>query len=74
MKNKVVKYYIAAVYFCSTVVLYAQSPTAEDVLGTGNLEGDDTSTPINNYLVFLAIIGVLLVFMKFRALQSKVKA
>ncbi len=73
MKNKVVKYYIAAVYFCSTVVLHAQSPTAEDLLGTGNLEGDDASTPINNYLVFLAIVGILLVFMKFRAIQSRVK-
>lgn len=69
MKNKVVKYYIAAVYFCSTIVLHAQ-PATEDLTGTGNLEGDDAA-PINNYLIFLAIVGILLVFMKFRAIQFK---
>jgi hypothetical protein len=73
MKNNLLKYYIAAFYLCSTVVLFAQ-PGTEDTGGTGNLEGtsgDTTPAPIDNYVWVLAIVGLIFVFMKFRALQNK---
>jgi hypothetical protein len=70
MKNNVLKYYIAVAYFCSIFVAFAD-PTADDT--TGGLEGttgDTTPAPIDNYVWVLAILGLFLVFMKFRAIQK----
>ena len=70
MKNTTLKYYITAFYLCSTLIMFAQ-PGGND---TGNnLEGDNDTTPgapIDNYIWVLAIIGLILVFMKFRAIQN----
>jgi hypothetical protein len=68
MKNNLLKYYIAAFYLCSTLMIYAQ-PGADDT--TGNLESTDTPAPIDDYVWILALVGLILVFMKFRAMQSK---
>jgi hypothetical protein len=73
MKNKLLKFYIATFYLCSTVMLFAQ-PGTEDTDGAGNLEGtsgDTTPAPIDDYIWILAIVGLIFVFMKFRAIQSK---
>lgn len=70
MKTNLLKYYIAAFYFCSTFVLMA-NPGTEDDTGTGNLEGQDPVAPIDDYVLVLAIIGLLLVFYKFRAIQKQ---
>lgn len=74
MKNTVLKYYIAAFYLCSTFVMFAQTPgTSSD---NGGVEGDGTgdSTPsaaIDDYVWVLAIIGLVFVFMRLKAIQSK---
>lgn len=70
MKTNLLKYYIAAFYFCSTFVLMA-NPGTEDETGPGNLEGPEAVAPIDDYVLVLAIIGLLLVFYKFRAIQKQ---
>ena len=70
MKNTTLKYYITAFYLCSTLITFAQ-PGGNDT--GGGLEGDNDTTPgapIDNYIWVLAIIGLILVFMKFRAIQK----
>ena len=70
MKNTTLKYYITAFYLCSTFVLFAQ-PGGNDAGGA--LEGDGDATPgapIDSYIWVLAIIGLILVFIKFRAIQK----
>jgi hypothetical protein len=70
MKNRLLKYYIVAVYLCSTVVLFAQ-PGTTDTGGTlEDTSGDTTPAPIDNYVWVLALIGLIFVFMKFRAIQK----
>lgn len=71
MKNRVLKYYIATFYLCSTFVMFAQpGDTSTDGLET---DGDVTPTaaPIDDYVWVLALIGLVLVFMKLRAIQNK---
>lgn len=69
MKNNFLKYYIAAIYFGSTFVLFAQPGTEAEPEGDA-LEGVD-AVPINDYVWVLAAVGMLLVFLKFRALYKK---
>jgi hypothetical protein len=66
MKNNVLKYYITAVFFCSTFIMFAQDP------GNGStgdpLEGSDpVGAPIDGYLWVLAAIGLVYVFFRLRA-------
>ena len=71
MKNTTLKYYITAFYLCSTLAMFAQQPGGNDT--GGGLEGDGDATPaapIDNYIWVLAIIGLILVFIKFRAIQK----
>ena len=68
MKNNVLKYYITAVYFCSTFITYAQDPGSNDT--GGGLEGGDPPAPIDDYVWVLAVVGLLFVFMKFRAISK----
>lgn len=64
MKNKGLKYYIASAYLCSTIMLFAQPGT--DAAG-GGLETPDTpAAPVDTYLVFLALVGVMFVYMKIK--------
>lgn len=72
MKNNLLKYYIAAFYLCSTFVMFAQA--TDD--GTGTLEdngANDTTpaAPIDDYVWVLALIGLVFVFLKFRAIQNR---
>jgi hypothetical protein len=77
MKNTVLKYYIAAFYLCSTFVLFAQQPgDGSDGVGDAGLEGGaDTDTtpgaPIDDYVWVLALVGLLFVFLKFRAVYNQ---
>jgi len=66
MKNNVLKFYITAVFLCSTFMIFAQDP------GTGTngdpLEGGDpVGAPIDGYVWFLAAIGLVYVFLRLRA-------
>lgn len=76
MKNNVLKYYIAAFYFCSVFAMFAQTPGTENgETGDGALEDagltDTTPMPIDDYIWILALIGLVFVYMKFRAIQNK---
>lgn len=51
-------------FFCSTMVLFAQP--GEGSSG-GDLEAEDPPVPIGDYLWILAAVGLLFVFMKFKA-------
>lgn len=68
MKNNLLKYYIVATYLCSTFFMFAQDP------GTGTdgdpLEGNEPAAPIDGYVWVLALVGLIFVFMKFRAIQK----
>jgi hypothetical protein len=68
MKNKFFKYYaIAAVYFFSTLVAFAQPGVVDET------DGDTTpSAPINDYLWVLVAIGLVLVYLKFRSMRRKI--
>jgi hypothetical protein len=69
MKNTFLKYYIAAFYLCSTFVMFGQPGDT----APGGLEGDGDTTPaapIDYYVWVLAILGLIFVFMKFRAIQK----
>lgn len=67
MKNKILNYYITAVFFCSTMVLFAQPG---DGSNGDPLEGPDPGAPIDDYVWVLAIVGLFFVFMKFRAIYN----
>jgi hypothetical protein len=69
MKNTAIKYYTAAFYLCSTFVLFAQPGDT----APGGLEGDGDTTPgapIDDYVWILAVLGLIFVFMKYRAIQK----
>ncbi len=72
MKNNLLKYYIAGAFWCSTLIMFAQ-PGTEDT--AGNLEGttgDQTpAAPIDDYVWVLALVGLVFVLMKFRAIQNR---
>lgn len=71
MKNIELKLYSIVLFFCSTTMLFAQTP-GDTGDGTGGLEGTDAvAAPIDNYVWVLTFIGILLVFMKFRAIQVR---
>lgn len=69
MKNIFLKLYIIAFYFCSTALLFAD-PGTEDSTGTGNLESGDAAAPIDDYVWIMALVGLIFVFMKFRAMKK----
>jgi len=70
MKNNLLKYYIAAFYLCSTFVMFAQDPgTGGGIENDGS--SDTTPAPIDDYVWVLAVIGLVFIFLKFRAIQKK---
>ena len=74
MKNTILKYYIAVFYFCSTFIMFAQPGTGNGGTGEGGLEGDGDATPgapIDDYVWVMAGIGLLFVFLKFRAMHKQ---
>lgn len=67
MKNNLLKYFITAVFFCSTIVTSGQPGTDDN---GGGLESNDPAAPIDNYLWVLAVVGLLFVYMKFRSIHN----
>ena len=68
MKNTLLKYYIAAFYLCSTFVMFADPGTGTD--DATPLESGDTPAPIDDYVWVLAVLGLIFVFMKYRAIMK----
>ena len=63
------KYYVAAAYLCSTLIMFAQPGDGTEI--PGDIDAPDPGAPIDNYVILLAVIGILFAFMQFRALQAK---
>jgi hypothetical protein len=73
MKKLASKLYIIAFYLCSTFVMFAQDLPGESTGGSGTLDEDTDTTPgaaIDHYVLLLAVVGMIFVFMKFRAMQK----
>lgn len=71
MKKNLLKYYIVAFYLCSTLVMLAQDPGTDGV-DNGDGTGDTTpAAPIDDYVWVLALLGLVFVFLKFRAIQNR---
>ena len=72
MKNNLLKFYIAALYLCSTFAAFAQPGTDDD---TGTLQGDEPAAPIDidGYVWVLAAIGLVYVFLRIRAFNLQRK-
>ena len=69
MKNNLLKYYIAVFYLCSTFAMFGQPGDGSD---GSSLEGTDApAAPIDNYVWVLALVGLIYVFIKLRAIQNK---
>jgi hypothetical protein len=68
MKNLILKFYIVTLFLCSTTLMFAQPGSTGD--GTGGVEGTDPPAPIDGYIWVLAAVGLVFVFMKFKAIQK----
>ena len=71
MKTNLLKYYIVAFYLCSTFIAFAQPGSWSS---DGPLDGDGDTTPlapIDDYVWVLAVVGLLFVFLKFRAIYKQ---
>ena len=74
MKINLLKYYIAAFYFSSTFMMFAQ-----DAPGSGSDNGgiddngasDTDPLPIDDYIWVLVAIGLVFAFIRFRALSQQ---
>jgi hypothetical protein len=69
MKNNLLKFYTIAFYFASTFILFAQSTPGTNDEG-GTMEGEEVAAPIDDYVWVLALVGLVPVFMKFRAMHK----
>ena len=75
MKTNLLKYYLAAFYFCSTFMMVAQPGSGSD---NGGVDDDGTgdvtpATPIDDYVWILALVGLFYVFLRLRAFKRQVK-
>ena len=69
MKNNLLKFYITAFFFCSTLLTFAQeTPGTDDEAGT--MEELDP-LPIDDYIWVLIAIGLVFSFLRFRAISQQ---
>jgi hypothetical protein len=72
MKNNLLKYFIAVVFFCSTLTAFAQAGPSEGTEeGIEDTSGDTTGAPIDDYVWVLAAIGLIYVFLRVRAFAQQ---
>lgn len=69
MKNNLLKYYLVAIYFGSTLLMFAQPGTDDEAGGTG-LEDTDP-LPVDGYVWVLAAVALVYVFLKFKNADLK---
>lgn len=69
MKTNLLKYYVAAFYFCSTFIILAQPGSGSNNGGVDDGGSSDTTpgAPIDDYVWILTLIGLLYVFLRVRA-------
>lgn len=65
MKNNLIKIQIALLLIFTNFVAIAQPGDTND---TNDLENIDAPAPINDYLLILGILGMILVYFKFKNL------
>lgn len=68
MKNNLIKLYATVFFFCVTVATFAQLGDNND---DGNLEIEDAQAPIDDYVLLFAIVGIALVFLKYRSIAKQ---
>lgn len=77
MKNNFIKYYISAIYLCTSFAMFAQDP-GSGTNGGGTLDdatGDVTpGAPIDGYVWVLALIGLTFVFLRLRAYNKQLNS
>ena len=70
MKNNLLKFYITAFFFCSTLLTFAQ-----DTPGTGDEAGGTVEeldpVPLDDYIWVLIAIGLVFAFLRFRAISQQ---
>ena len=74
MKNNLLKYYIIAIYLCSTFVLFAQPGDGNGGTGDDSLEGtggDSTPVPLDEYVWVLVLVGLAYAILKIRAMYKQ---
>ncbi len=71
MKKNLLKYYIAAFYLCSTLMMFAQDPGTGGGIENDGTEDTTPAAPIDDYVWILALLGLVFVFLKFRAIQNR---
>jgi hypothetical protein len=77
LKNKKFKFFTLALFFYSTLVIFAATGPGS-TSDTGDYEGDDpvpttkqaAPLPIDDYIWGLALIGMMYGFIKFRTYQN----
>lgn len=69
MKKNLLKYYIIAFYLCSTFVMFADP--ADPDSGDGDTTPTGPAAPIDKYVLLLALVGLIFVFVKFRAMRNR---
>jgi hypothetical protein len=75
MKNNLSKFYIVAIYLCSTFVMFAADPGSNTAGGTLEGDGDNTGpAPIGDYIWVLALLVVVYAFWKIRAFSLQENA
>jgi hypothetical protein len=69
MKKNVLKFYITAFFFCSTLLTFAQeTPGTDDEAGTME---DTDPLPIDDYIWVLVVIALVFAFVRFRAISQQ---
>lgn len=73
MKTNLIKFYIATFYFCSTCMMFAQPGSGSDNGGIDDAGNNDATpaAPVDDYVWVMAGLGLLFVFLKFRAIYKR---
>ncbi len=68
MKNILSKSYLTLFFLLATFIAFADPGTTDT---NGTMENNDAPAPIGDYVWVLALLGIVFVFLTFRAIQNK---
>lgn len=60
--------YVTFFFLCANVAMFAQPGSGN---GTNDLETPDIAAPIDDYILILALVGLVFVFMKFNSFSRQ---